>query len=329
MRTPRAITAALLTIPLLATAAACGGGGYGGGNGGGNGSGNSGYGGSNGGGNKGSLTISGQNFPEATLVADMYQQLLTKAGYNVTVKLVATRDVYMAKGQFPGSVDVVPEYVGGIADFLNIQANGAKAKSFATGNLQATLAKTRKLAAKKGITLLQPAQATDQNAFFVTDKYANKYHLSTLSDLGNSGQSVTLAAAPDCKTRVDCGAGLEHAYGIKITKYLPLGYASQQTYQSVIKGESQLGETSTTDATLKSQGLKLLTDDKHIQPVQNLIPAVSTKFLKAHPDIKQPLNKLMGVLTTSELTKLNGKVGNQREKPADVARAYLQSKGLL
>ncbi|MGH3510405.1 MAG: glycine betaine ABC transporter substrate-binding protein, partial [Nocardioidaceae bacterium] len=45
--------------------------------------------------NKGSLTISGQNFPEATLMADMYQQLLQKDGYTVSVKLVGTRDVYM------------------------------------------------------------------------------------------------------------------------------------------------------------------------------------------------------------------------------------------
>ena len=56
---------------------------------------------------------------------------------------------------------------------------------------------------------------------------------------------------------------------------LPLGYASDQTYQSVINGESELGETSTTDGTLESQGLVVLEDDKQIQPAQNLVPAVS------------------------------------------------------
>ena len=60
----------------------------------------------------------GSGFPEAELVAAMYAQLLEDAGYTVEVNLVDTRDVYMQ--QFPGQIDVVPEYVGGIVDFLNV-----------------------------------------------------------------------------------------------------------------------------------------------------------------------------------------------------------------
>lgn len=278
---------------------------------------------------KGSVTISGQQFTEEEIVADMYEQLLDHAGYDASVKLVGTRDVYMAKGQFPGSVDVVPEYLGGIADYLNTQANGANAKPVSSSDVQGTLTAARKLADAKGITLLDPSQATDANAFFTTTTYAQAHHLTGLSSLGKSGQSVVLAAAPDCKGRTDCAGGLEKAYGITITKVLPLGYASDQTYQSVLKGESQLGETSTTDGSLKAQGLQLLPDDKHIQPAQNLLPAVSSAFLAKHPDVKSTLESLMKVLTTQDLTELNGQVGNERKKPEDVAKSYLQSKGLL
>ena len=77
---------------------------------------------------KGAVSIAGQSFPEAALVAAMYDELLTNAGYDTTVKLVDTRDAYMAT--FPKSVDVVPEYVGGIVNFLNAQANGADAEPF-------------------------------------------------------------------------------------------------------------------------------------------------------------------------------------------------------
>src|SRR5918999_3009542 len=54
----------------------------------------------------GPVRISGQNFPEAELVAGMYSLLLEDAGYEPEVSLVDTRDVYMAT--FPGDVDVVP-----------------------------------------------------------------------------------------------------------------------------------------------------------------------------------------------------------------------------
>ena len=235
----------------------------------------------------------------------------------------------MASGQFPGSVDIVPEYLAGITDYLNTKANGAKAKPVSSPDVQATLTAGQTLANAKGITLLDASEATDANAFFTSKKLADQFHVTDLSDVGKLDKTTTLAAAPDCAGRTDCAGGLEKTYKIKIAKILPLGYASDQTYQSVIKGESQLGETSTTDGSLESQGLVLLPDDQHIQPAQNLIPAVSTTFLKAHPDVKTTLDKLMAALTTNDLVDMNGQMGNERKKPADVAEQFLKDKGLI
>jgi osmoprotectant transport system substrate-binding protein len=273
----------------------------------------------------GPLTLAGQNFPEAALVASMYTQLLENAGYDVTEKLVDTRDGYMA--DFPGGVDVVPEYVGGIVNFLNSQKNGENATPFDAGDGQQLADQGKPLLDAAGITLLDQSAATDTNAFMVTKKYSEENSATKLSDL--SGKSVTLAAAPDCEGRLDCEGGLSDQYGIKITKVLPLGYATDQTYQSVISGESELGETSTTDGTLESQGLIVLEDDKHIQPAQNLVPAVSTEFLNAHPDIADILNPLMAALTTENLTELNSKIAVDRQKPEDVAKQFLTDNGLL
>jgi osmoprotectant transport system substrate-binding protein len=276
-------------------------------------------------GDKGTVTISGQNFPEATLVAAMYDQLLTKAGYSTDVKLVDARDAYMAT--FPKSIDIVPEYVGGIVNFLNSAENGEDAKPFTAGDGQELADQGKALLEKQGITLLDLSEATDTNAFFVTKDFAKAQDVSKLSDL--EGVQVVLAAAPDCEGRLDCEGGLSDKYGIDVTEVLPLGYASDQTYQSVIDNESQLGETSTTDGTLDSQGLVVLDDDKHIQPAQNLVPAVSDTFPADHPDVKGILDDLMGALTTERLTELNSRVAVDREKPEDVAKAFLTQEGLL
>ena len=98
--------------------------------------------------------------------------------------------------------------------------------------------------------MLDLSEATDTNAFFVTQEFSESEGVTKLSDL--EGKTVTLAAAPDCEGRLDCEGGLSEKYGIDIKEVLPLGYASDQTYKSVIDGESQLGETSTTDGTLES-----------------------------------------------------------------------------
>jgi osmoprotectant transport system substrate-binding protein len=274
---------------------------------------------------KGSVTLAGQNFPEATLMASMYEQLLENEGYTVETKLVDSRDAYMPT--FPGDVDVVPEYVGGIVNFLNTQENGADAEPFETGDGAQLAEDGVDLLETAGITLLDTSPATDTNAFFVTKEYSESEGVTKLSDL--EGKSVTLAAAPDCEGRLDCEGGLSGEYGIDVTEVLPLGYASDQTYQSVLDGESELGETSTTDGTLESQGLVVLEDDKQIQPAQNLVPAVSTEWLADNEDVESVLNELMAALTTEKLTELNGRIAVDREKPEDVAADFLAEAGLL
>ncbi len=274
---------------------------------------------------KGSVTISGQSFPEAALVAAMYDELLTDAGYSTDVKLVDARDAYMAT--FPKSIDIVPEYVGGIVNFLNSAENGDDAKPLTAGDGEELAKAGESLLEDKGITLLDLSEATDTNAFFVTQAFSDSEGVTKLSDL--EGDSVTLAAAPDCEGRLDCEGGLSDEYGIDVTEVLPLGYASDQTYQSVLDGEAELGETSTTDGTLGAQGLVVLQDDKLIQPAQNLVPAVSSEFLADHPDVEEILNGLMAALTTEKLTELNGRVAVDREKPEDVAKDFLTEAGLL
>ena len=275
----------------------------------------------------GSLTLSGQNFTEMQIMAAMYEQLLSDAGYDVTTKLVSTRDVYIKQLE-SGDVDVVPEYLSGIADQLNVLQNGPDAEPVTTNDPQESLKALQPLAEQAGITMLEPAEATDQNAFAVTQDFADENNLTTLSDLGALGEPITLAAAPDCEGRPDCQAGLEDVYGIDIEKILPLGFGTPQTLDSVTSGESQLGLVATTQADLEENGMVILEDDKGIQPAQNLIPAVNTEFLNDHPDVADVLNELAAVLTTEDLADLNGRVSIDREKPEDVAADYLSEQGL-
>ena len=282
---------------------------------------------SSGGGDKGSVKISGQDFGEVQIVSAMYQQLLEAEGYDATVQLVGTRDVYMADGQFPESIQLVPEYVGGIVDFLNVTENGADADPLTTPDADESIEAAASLLEGKGITLLDPSAAVDTNAFFVTKEFSESEGVTKLSDL--EGQKVVVAAAEDCAERTDCGAGLTEDYGIDVTEFLPLGFASADVFKSVADGESQLGLTSTTDGTLESQGFVLLEDDLQIQPAQNLIPAVSSDWLADNPDVEGILNDLMAALTTENLTELNGRISVERQKPEDIAQEFLESEGLL
>lgn len=281
-----------------------------------------------GGGDKGEVNLSGQNFTEMQIMAEMYTLLLEDAGYSVSVKLVDTRDVYL-KELKSGDVDVAPEYVGALADFLNTTQNGAEAEPVSSPDPDATLEALKPLADEANITMLEPAEASDQNAFAVTQEFAAANDLETLSDLAALGEPIVLAAAPDCEGRTDCEAGLSEDYGIDITEVLPLGYGSPQVIESVKSGEADLGEVASTQSNVAAEGLVILEDDKSIQPAQNLIPAVNSDFLEDNQDAADALNQLADVLTTEDLLALNVKVDVDRQDAGDVAKTYLEDEGLL
>jgi osmoprotectant transport system substrate-binding protein len=283
---------------------------------------------SSGGGDKGTAVVGGQGFTESAVMAAIYQQLLEKEGYTVQTKLVTTRDVYLPELS-NGKVDIVPDYLAGLTDYLNTEANGPDAEVVSSNDPEETLAALEPLAEKQGISILPPSEATDQNAFFVTQSFAEDNEIETLSDFAALGDPIKLGAPPDCEDRPDCEGGLTEVYGFEISEIVPLDFASAQVKDAVKNGEVQLGETGTTDGTLDSLGLQLLEDDKGIQPAQNLTPAVNSDFLADNPDLEEVFNQLSSALTTEDLARMNASVDVERQKPEDVAQEFLESKGLL
>ncbi len=276
----------------------------------------------------GTVVIGGQNYSEMQIMSSMYQALLEDAGYDVTLKLVESRDVYEPEME-KGNVDLSADYLSSMTEYLNKAENGPDAKVVASNDADATVEELQKLAAPRGIEPLEPAQAQDANAFAVTEEFARKNNLTSLSDLGKLGSPIKLAAAEDCSQRTDCEIGLEKTYGIDISKVEPLGFGTQGTKDALAKGEVQLGQVGTSDATLEDLGLVLLEDDKELQNAENLVPMVNSDFLKANRDVATVLNEMSAGLSTDDLATMIGKVDGNRELPEDVARAYLQDKGLI
>jgi osmoprotectant transport system substrate-binding protein len=275
----------------------------------------------------GPVTVGGPNFTEGLIMTEMYRLLLEQAGYDVTVQTVDNREVY-APALERGEIDVVPEYLATMTEYLNLDVNGPDAEPVATSDADETAEALQQLGAEVGLVPLQPAEAANQNAFFVTADFAADNGLQTLTDLGELGEPVVLAATEECPERPFCQLGLEDTYGITVTEVTPLGFGSPQTKQAVVDGQATLGLTGTTDGTLESFGLVILDDDQNLQLADNLVPVVSEQ-VAADEGLAQALDALAPVLTTDDLAALNAQVDQERQKPADVAQKYLQDKGLI
>lgn len=273
------------------------------------------------------LTIGSAGFTESDLLAQLYAQLLDRAGYRTSLLTVANRELYEPALE-AGQIDVVPEYAATFADWLNAKAHGADAPPVGSPDLGTTMKALRTLARPRGLTVLPPGRAVDQNAFAVSASYARRHHLDTLGDLGASGLEVRLAAGDECVQRPYCEPGLRKVYGIDITGVDPKGVGTTQAKRAVQNGRDQMVLTTTTDATLDEFGLVLLADDKHLQNADYVVPVVN-RSRAGGAGIAKALGKLNAVLTTRDLADMNRQVDSWRRLPADVARAYLEREGLL
>lgn len=273
------------------------------------------------------LVIGSAGFTESDLIAQMYALLLDEAGYDTEILSVANRELYEPALE-SGQIDVVPEYAATFADWLNAKANGADAEPVGSPDLGATMRALRELAAPRGLAVLDPGRAVDQNAFAVAASYAREHDLKTLSDLGRSRLGVRLAAGDECVRRPYCEPGLEKVYGIDITGVDPKGVGTTQAKRAVQSGQDQMVLTTTTDATLDEFGLVLLADDKHLQNADHIVPVVNRSHAGSE-GVAKALGRLNTVLTTKDLADLNRQVDSWRRLAEDVAEKYLRDKGLL
>ncbi|MGW6563827.1 ABC transporter substrate-binding protein [Streptomyces sp. NPDC054975] len=273
------------------------------------------------------LTIGSAGFTESDLLAQMYALLLEEAGYGTKILSVTNREIYEPALE-SGQIDVVPEYAATFADWLNAKVNGAKAPTVGSPDLAATMTALRGLAAPRGLTVLDPGRAVDQNAFAVTAAFADEHGLKTLSDLGAAKLPVRLAAGDECVQRPYCAPGLRGTYGIDVIGVDPKGVGTTQAKQAVQSGQDQMVLTTTTDATLDEFGLVLLADDKHLQNADHIVPVVN-RSRAGSEGVTKAIGRLNTVLTTADLANMNEQVDSWRRLPEDVARTYLTQRKLI
>jgi osmoprotectant transport system substrate-binding protein len=274
------------------------------------------------------LTVGAFNFTESQILAELYAGVLAEAGYDVSILQSTNREV-LEPALEAGEVQVVPEYVGTFAEFLNRKVNGPDAPPVASGDVDATWQAARELAEPLGITVLDPSPAADQNAFAVTAAFADANGLRSLSDLAafSQGQGLRLGGPPECPERPFCQPGLEGTYGMVIGEFVPLDAGGPLTKQALEQGSIDIGLVFSSDGGVAALNLKVLDDDLKLQQVDNIVPAVQTSVLT--PAITDALNALSAAMTTDDLIAMNKAVDIDRETPAQVAKAFLVAKGLI
>jgi len=265
---------------------------------------------------KGTVTVAGFNFPESSILAQLYGQALAHDGYTVNYKLnLGTRKV-IAPALQSGQIDLYPGYAASELEYYNNSAGEA------TADPAATTVKLNTYLAKINAIALTPSPAFDGNAYAVTKATATKYSLTKLSDLTPIAGQLVFGAGPECPTYKFCLPGLTSVYGLHFKQTLTLDTDGPATRAAFKNGSIQVGLVFSSDADLNSLGLVVLQDDKQMIAADNVVPVIRTAV--DTDEVKNVLNKVDAGLTTTDLVTMNGQVELLHQDADAVATAYLQ-----
>ncbi|EUB20217.1 ABC transporter, quaternary amine uptake transporter family, substrate-binding protein [Fusobacterium sp. CM22] len=161
----------------------------------------------------------------------------------------------------------------------------------------------------------------------VNKDIAEKYNLKTYSDLAKVSNNLIFGAEYDFFEREDGYKELQKVYNMNFKKQIDMDIGLK--YQAMQDKKIDVMVIFTTDGQLAISDVVVLEDDKKMYPSYRAGTVVRSEILSEYPELKPVLEKLNNILDDKTMADLNYQVESKGKKPEDVAREYLQEKGLL
>lgn len=272
-----------------------------------------------GGGNKQDnvIRVGSKDFTESLVVGETYALALEDAGFTVERKLnIAGSIVHTAITN--DEIDLYPEYTGtGLLTILKMD--------LITDPDEVYRVVKEEYNKQFSLTWLDQSKANDSNGLVIRTEMAQELGIYTISDLQRNADKVRLASQGEFDQREDGIPGLEKVYGALDFKSVKV-YDNGLKYEILKNDEADVAPAYTTEGQLVNTDLfTLLEDDLHFWPPYRLAPVVRNNMLEANPDIAQVLGKVSAALDTETVTRLNAQVDIDGMEYEEVAKAFWDS----
>jgi osmoprotectant transport system substrate-binding protein len=265
----------------------------------------------------GTIVVGSANFPENVLLAEIYAGALSAKGVKVDKKLnIGSRETYIPALK-DGSIDLLPEYTGVLAQYFNKNVKATDAAGV-YAELKAALPPT--------LTVLDKSAAEDKDAVVVTKETAAKYKLKSIADLGPQAKNLTLGGPPEWKTRLTGVPGLKKVYNLDFKTFRPLDAGGPLSVQALKNGQVDAVNLFTTDPSIAANGFVVLDDPKSLFAAQNVVPLITKA--KVNPTVSATLNAISAKLDTATLGELVKQVVVDKKDAAAVAKEFLTKNNL-
>ncbi|OZI32357.1 amino acid ABC transporter permease [Bordetella genomosp. 10] len=238
------------------------------------------------------LRIGSKRFTESYILAEVLAQAVAaRTGQAPAVRqgLGNTAIVYQALQN--GGIDLYPEYEGTIA------------QEILRSDRPLTLAQMRPELASRGLGVDIPFGFNDGYALAMRAADADRLGIATLSDLARH-PDLRLGLSNEFIGRADGWRGLARRYGYR---QAPVGLDHGLAYDALAKGQVDVIDIYTTDARIKSLGLRVLRDDLGYFPRYDAVVLYRLDLPQRHPRAWAAMRELAGRIDERAMIGMNAR----------------------
>jgi len=268
------------------------------------------------------VVIGSKNFTESHLLGEMLT-LLVEAHTELSVEhrsgLGGTLVCFAALEN--GEIDLYPEYTG-TAWSIVLKESGRVGDP-----LETFLRVQAGYRSRYDLEWLRPFGLNNTYALGMREDRAEALGIRSISDLARHAPDLRAGFSFEFTSREDGWPGLGPFYGLAFADVRALEHAI--AYDAIAEGAIDVMDAYSTDGKLRRYRLRVLDDDRGFFPPYNAAPVVRGDTLRAHPALRDVLDRLAFRIPDETMTRLNFEVEQNGRGFREVAREFLASEGLL
>ena len=268
------------------------------------------------------LVVASKNFTEQFVLSEMMAQMIeAKTHLKVIRKFNLGTTALCQKAMLRGDIDIYSEYTG--TAYLTV----LKKRHFTINPNQLYKIVKNDYQKKYHISWLEPFGFNNMQTIAVQKRFADLWHIKTISDLAQLKIPLIIGAPPEFLKRPDGFLGLQKIYGLHFAQISSLD--PDLIYQAINNRAVNVIPAFSTDGRILAYHLVILKDNKHLYPSYYAAPLIRDATLKQHPEILAALKPLAGIINNKTMQKLNYQVNVEKQSPAKVAHRFLLASKLL
>jgi len=268
------------------------------------------------------IVIGSKNFTESLMLGELMAQLIeSRTHLKVERRFYLAGSYICQQAILAGRIDIYPEYTGTALTAILKQ-------KVASDKEQVYQQVKSEYETRFGLTLGPPFGFNNTFAMEIRGDDARRLKLKTLSQAAAFAPQWHAGFGYEFMERPDGYTGLAAAYGLRFAaapRIMDLGLLAPALKDHQI----DIAAGNATDGLILAFDLSVLEDDRHYFSPYEAVAVIRQQTLQQHPEVSQAIAALGAKISDQEMQKLNYALDGQRRDAKDVAREFLQSKGLI